>query len=232
MSGTDVRLAEHRRPDEQFAAEWRRIEPPLLRRAQRRPEAREAGADEEDLMQEVAILLWSRYAQTKVENPFGLAAKIAHDLRVSRLRRRSATFVELSLECEPGVDPGVDELLDRQRSDREVDELMWEYLAPDERAAMRLRLADLSSPEAAASLGVSADRCRDLWKEARRKLAHPLATLRVHGRCRMVVGRLDAYARGELASDDAAHAVVVRHLAGCPSCRRWVRARRASAPRV
>lgn len=218
--------AEHAR----FEREWKRVAPRLSGLARRDKDVwTRAQEDADDLGQEIALVLWRRLLKTKVDDPVGLACKVAHDIGVSRRRRAALIlFTELSTAGEPGEDPALDEMLDARRGDLEVEELLHEYLGQGEREAIRLRLAGCKLPEAAASMGVSKQHYKDLLKLARRRLALPLSTMRRHGRCRMVAARVDAYARGTLRPGEAAWQVAVRHLAGCSSCRRAVSSRHAA----
>jgi RNA polymerase sigma factor (sigma-70 family) len=211
-----------------FESQWRALEPRLRKLARRNADVlKRTSEDEEDVLQEVAVALWRRLSTSRrIDNPFGLACKITRDLGVDRLRKPSATTVELVVPADAGVDPQFDAQVGEREAIRDLDELLAERLDRLERGVLELREQGFSRAEVATQLNVPASEVRVIAQRARRKLRPALEALEAHGRCGMLALTIADIATGRIGPDSPRWEVGRRHLVRCRACRRTVVASR------
>lgn len=172
--------------------------------------------------------LYSRLADgEEMENPGGFLVKVACRRAIDDWRGTHDLQRDASVDVnERGVDPDFAKLLDDRRLLREFTEGLREKLTEREcQVATLCYIMGYTRPEAAETLGISEGRIQKIMDGATPKIGEFVAVIEGDGWCAEHESMLHAYALNWLDEDGERYQSAQRHLAECPGCRLYVRAK-------
>lgn len=152
---------------------WRSAETAVRAIARRRLDVlQRRGEDEEDLVQEVTIQLWRRQRDTVVQNPTGLACRIAHDRLVDRQRKPAPQTVRVDIDQlnVAARDSVSDEVLEQETRCELARRIELAIESPLEREVVRLYSEGMERAEVAARLDMPVDGVRTVIQRIRRRV--------------------------------------------------------------